>query len=94
MKIFVRMMKHLIIIKNSISCNCADGLSFWLFWELGTHLLCYYYYCLYHLGNPVLHWTFDTLDNSVLMEENLQRNFSALIPGKVEIYFAYISQQK
>ena len=42
----------------------------------------------------MLHWIFDTLDNSVLMEENLQRNFSALIPGKVEIYFAYISQQK
>ena len=31
MKIFVRMMKHLIISKNSMNCNCADGLSFWLF---------------------------------------------------------------
>ena len=39
------------------------------------------------------YWTFDTLDNLVLMEGAEQKCFRALIPGQVEIYVeTYILQ--
>ena len=36
--------------------------------------------CFIQLGTHALYWSFDTLDNLVLMEGLVQRNFSAQVP--------------
>ena len=53
--------------------------------EKGLHFT--FIFCFIQLGTHALYFSFDTLDNLVLMEGLVQRNFSAQVPGQVVLYF-------